>query len=534
MDNSINFNEIMFDYIIENKKLVTSFILVGSLIYIIRVIVLSSFYSKFMKDTDNFKNNLKNVMYIWICLCILYVIKNKVETQLYSDVLFHMRNTMYAKYIKYNYHFFNDKNPQSDVIVLFDAARVIRDIFYFICQQMLPTLSLMIGINIYMLIKYPQVGMMTIFSNFINYQIIKYFSQKLNLMAKDRWIKLNELINKVNENLGNLMDIFINNKVDDSIKKYFDHEKEYQDMHRKEFNTVGNFTGLLKANNYANAFISLYLIYSVSDKKELINNLLLYTFYMSTIQEISEDIPRVLTLFGNLDTISNKLKNKFSYHEYVDLGKNIINPQGRIIFDNITFSYDDSKKVIENFSLEINPGEKIGIFAQSGSGKTTLIKLLLKLYRPQKGNILFDGENINELNTKDLRKEINYINQRTILFNDTLINNIRYGNNKSDEYIIKLLEKYELNEILGDVKQTIDLNGTNMSMGMQKIIFLVRGIIRDDCSVYVFDEPLTSLDPRTRLKVMNMIKNEIKNKTTIIISHDQEITSILDRNIKLN
>lgn len=533
MEKSINFNEIILDYILNNKSLVSSFIIIGSLIYIIRVIILSNFYSKFMKDTENFKENLNKVMYIWVSLCILYVAKNKIETELYSDVLFYIRNTMYAKYIKFNYYFFNDKNPQSDVIVLFDAARVIRDIFYFICQQMIPTLSLMIGLNIYLLIKYPNVGITTVLSNLINYSIINYYITKLNIMGKSRWIKFNELINKVNENLGNLMDIFINNKDDESIKQYQNQEKEYQRMHRSEFTAVGNFTGLLKANNYLTSFISLYMIYSVADKNELVNSLLMYTFYLSTIQEISEDIPRIIILFGNLDTISKKLYNKFSFKEYQDKGQRITNPLGKITYKNISFSYENSKEVIKDFNLVIKPGEKIGIMAESGSGKTTLIKLLLKLYKPQDGEILFDDDNINDINTRDLRKEINYINQRTILFNDTIINNIRYGNTSTEIEIKNLLEKYQLDKIFGDLNQMIDTNGTNMSMGMQKILFLMRGILRRDCSVYIFDEPLTSLDPETRKKVMNMIKNEINNKTLIVITHDQEIISILDRTINL-
>jgi ABC-type transport system involved in cytochrome bd biosynthesis fused ATPase/permease subunit len=115
---------------------------------------------------------------------------------------------------------------------------------------------------------------------------------------------------------------------------------------------------------------------------------------------------------------------------------------------------------------------------------------------------------------------------------------MKYGNEKTDTDIISLLKHYDLlslfNNNTNELQKIVEINGTNISMGIQKIIFLIRGILKSDCSIYIFDEPLTSLDMNTRKKVMNMINNIIDNKTTIIITHDIEINSIVDRVIKLD
>ena len=87
---------------------------------------------------------------------------------------------------------------------------------------------------------------------------------------------------------------------------------------------------------------------------------------------------------------------------------------------------------------------------------------------------------------------------------------------------------------INELQKIVEINGTNISMGIQKIIFLVRGILKTDCSIYIFDEPLTSLDRITRKKVMNMINEIVYNKTTIIITHDIEIKDIVDRVINLH
>jgi ATP-binding cassette subfamily B protein len=177
--------------------------------------------------------------------------------------------------------------------------------------------------------------------------------------------------------------------------------------------------------------------------------------------------------------------------------------------------------------------ERIGIMAESGRGKTTLMKLLLNFIKPQKGNILLDGIDIKEINHRTLRERIKYINQKTLLLNDTIIDNFKYGNNKTTQQIIDFLKKYNLEKLFPDLETIVDMNGKNISMGMQKIIYLVRNILNDKCCVYIFDEPLTSLDENTRDSVIKMIDENTKNKTVIVITHDKQILKILNRVINL-
>ena len=117
------------------------------------------------------------------------------------------------------------------------------------------------------------------------------------------------------------------------------------------------------------------------------------------------------------------------------------------------------------------------------------------------------------------------------------VNKDKYGNDVSDEYIIELLKKYDLYNYYSTLENGLDtkagVNGSNLSLGMQKIIMIIRGILKPNKNIIIFDEPLTSLDKDTRKKIIKLIKNETSNKTVSIISHDDEIMPYADKIIKI-
>ena len=184
-------------------------------------------------------------------------------------------------------------------------------------------------------------------------------------------------------------------------------------------------------------------------------------------------------------------------------------------------------------NLNIKQGEKIGIIGRSGSGKSTLMKILLGLHKTTSGTIQIGKCNINNIPHEILREEIIYINQKTNLFNETVLNNIQYGNKGLTESEVKnYLKKYNLDIIYSGlsngIQTNVGVNGSNLSLGMQKITMLLRGIFKKG-NIMIFDEPLTGLDAKTKEKAIRMIDNIEKNKTVIVITHDDEILSHLNK-----
>ena len=174
---------------------------------------------------------------------------------------------------------------------------------------------------------------------------------------------------------------------------------------------------------------------------------------------------------------------------------------------------------------------------RSGSGKTTLMKMLVGLYKPEKGKITIDGININTLNLEYLRDNVNYVNQTTKLFEDSVIYNMKYGNDIKEKEIIAKLKKYQLDDVFSDlpdgVKGNAGLNGGNLSGGMQKVTILMRGLLKKG-KIIILDEPLAGLDEKTINKVIRFILQETSGKTLLVITHDKAIIPHLNNVVDIN
>jgi len=195
-----------------------------------------------------------------------------------------------------------------------------------------------------------------------------------------------------------------------------------------------------------------------------------------------------------------------------------------IIFSNVNFQYENSDaQVLNNINLTIKTGEFVAIVGMSGCGKSTLVNLIPRLYNPNSGSILINNINIKDLKLNTLRDSISYVGQDTILFNDTVRNNIAYGkNNISDIDIIDALEKSYAIDFVNDMPNGINTmigeNGVLLSGGQRQRLAIARAFLKNS-NILIFDEATSSLDSVSE-KYIQTALNELKlGKTTIIIAH---------------
>lgn len=544
----MTFKDIIDDYITNSKPLFLSYVSVCCLVYLVKVLLTSYVYSKLFEENANFFAIIKQICGVWVLLCVLYVVKSRLETKVVPDILSCIRRKLFKNYLKNNEVNFNDTDVSGDMNKILEVTRNIRDVVQWLLSTFIPTIVLMSCINLYFLYRFPKIGSVMLVGNVINFFIIYNDASRLIESSNKRENDFLKMVETLDENVNNMLNIYLNDKVDDTINENEKIEKEYTDIYRMQQAELELFTTRLKTNNYVMSFLSMFLLYkTTSSHKEFVNGLLIFTFYLSTLENMSEDIPFSLMTIGNIQNIEDILTKKDINHIRVDpvynLNKNVYESlesfTGHITFRDVYFRYrDDGKWVLNKFSIDIPAGDKIALVSQSGFGKTTSMKILLGFYQAQQGQILLDGKPLSNFSKKDVRSAINYINQRTLLLHDTILNNMKYGNTKSTDDIIKLLKKYNLLKIFCSdgtncLDKIVERNGTNISLGMQKVIYLVRGILKDNVKVYIFDEPLTSIDPDTRESVLNMINAETGNKTVIIITHDKEVERIVKRTVNL-
>lgn len=206
-----------------------------------------------------------------------------------------------------------------------------------------------------------------------------------------------------------------------------------------------------------------------------------------------------------------------------------------VIFKNIQFSYFDSKKkILNNLNFKIKSGSVIAIYGKSGSGKTTIFDLLIKLYQPTYGEILFNDININKYNNSDWRAKISYVTQEPILFTGTLRENIMLDRKYSDQQILDVCLTANLNDFLKNkdgLDTKIEDNGINLSGGQKRRIAIARSLISDPYLI-VIDEATNSLDELSEQNIIKKLK-QFKKLTVIIVSHRNVTKHFVDESYEL-
>lgn len=221
---------------------------------------------------------------------------------------------------------------------------------------------------------------------------------------------------------------------------------------------------------------------------------------------------------GRLNRIFEKRSSIVSGNKVVERLK------GAIEFKNVTFTYyGKNMPALENINLSISPKEFIGVTGPIASGKTCFVNLILRLYEPQKGKILVDGHDIKDLTIESLRRNIAYVPQDTFLFSETIKNNIIFGvrdvTQEEIEHIAHVAQIYdEIMQLPNKFDTRIGERGVTLSGGQRQRIALARALLLKR-PILILDDAVSSVDAETELRILESIRHELKNRTSIVISH---------------
>ncbi|BCL36584.1 ABC transporter ATP-binding protein [Nostoc sp. MS1] len=244
---------------------------------------------------------------------------------------------------------------------------------------------------------------------------------------------------------------------------------------------------------------------------------------------------RFLEFFEHIGNIANGVSVIVQPHELIDREGAIAHPitQGKIEFRQVNFNYSAEKKVFENLSITIKPGERVGLVGFSGSGKSTFVNLILRIFDPQSGQILIDGVDICDMTQDALHAQISLIPQDPSLFHRTLMENIRYGRiDASDEEVIKAARKAHAHDFIAQMKEgynsLVGERGVKLSGGQRQRIAIARVILKD-APVLILDEATSSLDSITEKAIQDTLDLVMDGKTVIVVAHRLSTIAHLDR-----
>ena len=245
---------------------------------------------------------------------------------------------------------------------------------------------------------------------------------------------------------------------------------------------------------------------------------------------VQEGLAGAERIFKLLDTSEKNMEN-ISPKKTIDL-------DGDIVFKDVSFAYNDNT-VLDKISLRIPKGKKVALVGLSGSGKSTIANIILRLYDNYSGSILINSKDIKELDLTDVRNSVSIVTQETILFNESIFNNIKYGNlEASDEEIGLVAKNAGVNSFSEELDQKLNTvigeNGIKLSGGQRQRIAIARALIKD-APLLIMDEATSSLDNITENKIHETINSLMNNKTKLIIAHrlstieDADIIYVLDK-----
>ena len=243
---------------------------------------------------------------------------------------------------------------------------------------------------------------------------------------------------------------------------------------------------------------------------------------LTAVERISELLEKKIEIY---DHINHKAENK----ELLNSNKTAL---GEVLFENVSFFYREDEPIINDLSFKIKPGDHVALVGPTGSGKTTLIRLLCRLYEPQKGNIYIDGQNIKSIPIDSLRKQLGVVLQDTFLFSGNVADNLRLDSSIDNQRLKDVCSDLGLDNLLKKLPNGLDTyireRGGNLSSGERQLLSIARVAIRDP-KILIMDEATAFMDPSTEATLQRDLDRLLEKRTALVIAHRLATIEASDR-----
>ncbi|GAA0176807.1 ABC transporter ATP-binding protein [Clostridium sediminicola] len=263
--------------------------------------------------------------------------------------------------------------------------------------------------------------------------------------------------------------------------------------------------------------------------------------FIQYVRQFTQPISQIANISNILQQTAASAERVFEFLEVDEEVGEVSNPvkleqvEGKVQFDKVHFGYNDDKIIINNFSASIEPGQRIAIVGPTGAGKTTMVKLLMRFYDVNEGAILVDGTDIREFSRGDLRSMFGMVLQDTWLYNDSIMENIRYGRlTATDDEVINAAKAAHVDSFVHTLPDGYNMilneEASNVSLGQKQLLTIARAILADP-KILILDEATSSVDTRTEVQIQRAMDNLMKNRTSFIIAH--RLSTIRDADVIL-
>ena len=263
--------------------------------------------------------------------------------------------------------------------------------------------------------------------------------------------------------------------------------------------------------------------------------------FIQYVKNFTQPIQQIAQVINIVQSMSAASERVFEFLEEEEENQIVANPAdisritGEVTFDHVHFGYDPEKIIINDFSAHVLPGQKIAIVGPTGAGKTTMVKLLMRFYDVNRGEIRLNDSNIKDFNRRELRDAFGMVLQDTWLFKGTIMENIRYGRlDATDEEVIAAAKAARADHFIktlpGGYQMELNEDASNVSQGQKQLLTIARAILADN-KILILDEATSSVDTRTEIEIQKAMDNLMRGRTSFVIAH--RLSTIRDADLIL-
>ena len=474
---------------------------------------------------------IKKVVFILIGVygasAIFWYAEGFLLNEVTLKVTFKLRKQISEKINKLPLKYF-DKKTQGEVLsYITNDVDVIAQNLDMIISDVVSALILIFGIALMMILISWQMALVTFLIVPISLLLIMKIAKKSQVYYKNQQDYLGNLNGYIEEVYSNHNIVRAFNGQKESIKKANEYNDKLYDAAWKSQFLSGIIRPIMRAvSNIGYVAICILGGYYAAIGAITVGNIQSFIQYMRRFTQQVTQIANISYVIQQTMAASERV---FEFLEEEELSKDpespasIENIKGNIIFKNVNFGYTEEKTIINDFSANIEKGEKVAIVGPTGAGKTTIVKLLMRYYDINSGEILLDGTNINKFSRDDLRSNFGMVLQDTWTFSGTVMENIRYGKlDATDEEVINAAKNAQVHHFIKTLPDGYNMilneDSDNISQGQKQLITIARVFLANP-KIIILDEATSSVDTRTEILIQKAMDSLMNGRTSFVIAH---------------
>jgi ATP-binding cassette, subfamily B, bacterial len=355
----------------------------------------------------------------------------------------------------------------------------------------------------------------------------RYFSNKFKGVFRSVRRKYSSLSASVAESVSGVRVVKSFAQEEREYAEFESRNKEFHDATLSAVNTSAKFQpAVLFVMTLGTIVVWLFGGSQVIQGTLTTGTLILFITYMNQFYAPIQMLIQLTEVYQQSATAAERVFNIMNMPSELqdhDKAVSLNEPKGSIEIQNVSFAYQAGERILKNVSLQVEPGQMVGVVGQTGSGKTTLVSLICRFYDPTSGSIKIDGEDLRNIKTQSLRNNIGMVLQDTFLFARTIKENIAYGTaNVTDRQIIEAAKAANAHEFIMNLPDAYDNEvgerGVTLSGGEKQRISIARAILRDP-AILILDEATSAVDSATEASIQEAMDRLVKGRTTIAIAH---------------